>query len=74
MTEESRKKHKEHLKRYCGTCIHKEVCSYKNTFDSVVFRAIHEVQADDYLVDVFVQCKYHADKYGTTEKEVIPNE
>ena len=67
MTEESRKKHKEHLKKYCGTCIHNKVCSYKGAYDSAVSRAIHEVQGDNYLIDVFVKCKYHADKYGLTD-------
>lgn len=69
MTQESRKKKDETIAKNCGNCIHNKVCKYKDCFGSVVSRAIHEVQADDYFVDVLVNCKHHADKYGLSEKE-----
>lgn len=69
MTQESRKKKDETIAKNCGNCIHNKVCQYKSGFESAVSRAIHEVQADDYLVDVSVKCKYHADKYGLSERE-----
>lgn len=69
MTQENRKKKDETIAKNCGNCIHNKVCQYKGGFESAVSRAIHEVQVDDYLVDISVNCKYHADKYGLTEKE-----
>ena len=67
MNEESRKKHKENIQHNCGNCIHDKVCSYKDTYDSVVSRIIHEAQADTYLIEVSCKCKYHADKYEITK-------
>ena len=69
MTQESRKKHEETIKKNCGNCIHNKVCQFKGGFESAASRAIHEAQGDDYLVDVSVKCKYHADKYGLSDKE-----
>lgn len=57
MNEESRKKHKENIQNNCGTCIHKDVCSYKLAYDSAVSRVIHEAQADFYLIEVCARCK-----------------
>ena len=63
MTEESRKKHKENIQNNCGNCIHDKVCFYKDTYNSVVSRVIHEAQADSFLIEVLCKCKYHDDKY-----------
>ena len=63
MNEESRKKHKENIQNNCGNCIHSRVCSYKDAYDNVVSRVIHEAQADSYLIEVLCKCKYHAYKY-----------
>ena len=47
MTKESREFAQSCIDKNCGTCCHEKVCRYKGAFDSVVKRAIYEVQADD---------------------------
>lgn len=56
------------IERNCGKCCHNEVCQYKGAFDSVVKRAIHEVQGDGYLIEMNFKCKFHMYKGGTTYK------
>ena len=68
MTEKSRKNHQENIKKNCGTCIHKNVCQYKGTYNSAVSRIIHEAQADENLVELKIKCVHHSDKYGTSER------
>ena len=66
MTQESRNLKTEIIKKNCGSCCHNHVCKHKGAFDSVVSRAIHEVQADDYLALVIVKCKFHMFTGGFT--------
>lgn len=56
------------IDKNCGTCCREKVCRYKGAFDSVVKRAIHEVQADDYLFEMAIRCKFHMYIGGTTFK------
>lgn len=66
MTQESRKIADSIIKENCGRCCHERVCHYKGGFDSVVRRVIHEAQADDYLAEVNIKCKFHMFTGGTT--------
>ena len=59
MTQESRKLADSIIKDNCGSCCHNRVCTYKNGFESVVRRVVHEAQADDYLAEVYVKCNFY---------------
>ena len=66
MTEQSRKVAVAIIKQNCGSCCHKLVCKNIGAFDSVVKRVVHEAQADDYLAEVNIKCKFHMFTGGTT--------
>lgn len=58
MNENSRKKRDANIIQNCGKCAHKDVCQFKEIYEAVVCRVLHEAQADDYLIDVSIKCKY----------------
>ena len=64
MTQESRKLADIIIKDNCVSCCHNQVCTYKGGFESVVRRVVHEAQADDYLAEVYVRCKFYMRQRG----------
>lgn len=61
MNEQSRKALAEHIKSQCDRCSHKEVCQYQLPYRSATTRILHEAQADAYLVDVKIKCKFYGE-------------
>lgn len=55
------------VERNCGKCCHNDVCQYKNDFDALVGRVLHEAQGNC-LLEIDIKCKYHMYKGGTTYK------
>ena len=62
MTKESRDRAAAVIASQCGQCVHATVCKYKDTFGTATRQAIHEVQSRDYLIEVYVNCKYFTQK------------
>ena len=65
MTEASRKRKAENIKKNCGSCIHKEVCAWKGAYDTEVGAIIHEAQHFS-LIQYDVKCKHHMCAGGDT--------
>ena len=42
----------------CTSCIHLEVCAYKQNFLDII-KAIEKVSCYDFISGVYIECKYH---------------
>lgn len=58
MTEQSRKRKADNIKKNCGTCVHKDVCGWKGTYDTEVGALIHEMQTCS-MIQYDMKCKHH---------------
>ena len=58
MTEESRKRRDANIKKNCGSCIHKDVCGWKDRYEIEVSSLVHETQTAE-LIQYDMKCKHH---------------
>ena len=73
MTEESRKRKQENIRKNCGSCIHQVVCGWKGKYDTEVGAIIHEAQSCSFI-EYDVKCKHHMTAGGKTHRlEVTDN-
>lgn len=58
MTEASRKRKADNIKKNCGSCVHKDVCGWKGRYEVEVSALIHEMQTCS-MIMYDMKCKHH---------------
>lgn len=72
MTEESRKRKADNIKKNCGTCCHADVCGWKGKYDTEVGALIHEMQSCS-MIQYDMKCKHHMSIHGCTHNLEVSN-
>ena len=73
MTEESRKRKQDNIRKNCGSCIHKDVCGWKGRYEVEVNNLVHEMQTAE-LIQYDMKCKHHMyDHTGLTRNLEVQN-